>query len=167
MSSTEAVDWVSGSLYLRPIAMQRGQAIAGHSHNFDHTHITQAGWILVRGWVAGREVVVQKCSEEYRRLRALLLKYEPESVLRPIRFPDRQTPQGALFDVQFIPQGEPVPDGGTEIDFNPSGYHVLIHAGVLHDMVALDDGHGDCCYSHREPQGTISLTRTGWDEGYV
>lgn len=166
MASSEAVDWVSGSMYLRPVAMRRGDTIPGHKHNFDHTHITQAGWILVRGWVNGQEILVQKCSEEYRRLRALLLKYEPETVLRPIRFPDQQTPNGTLFDVRFIKSGEPVPDGGTEIKFQPSGYHVLIHAGTLHDMVALDDGHGDCCYSHREPQGTVSVTRTGWDEAY-
>lgn len=160
-------DWVSGNIFLRPSTMQRGDVIPGHSHNFDHTHFTQSGWFLVRGWVNGHEVVHQKASIEYRQLRNLRLQYEPKSVLRPIRFPDHTSAEKQQFNIQFINQGEEVPEGGSEIIFAPTGYHCLIMAHTFHDMIALDDGHGDCVYSHREPQGEIALTRNGWDEAYV
>jgi hypothetical protein len=158
-----AIDWISGNVFLRPRDTARGELVAGHKHNFDHTHFVVSGWFLVRGWVNGIEVVHQKASIEYGRLRQMRLRYEPDAVLRPVRFADTELG----FNVAFIKPGEPVPEGGTEIIYAPTGYHCLIYANTLHDMVSLDEGHGVCVYSHREPQGDIALTRTGWDEAYV
>jgi quercetin dioxygenase-like cupin family protein len=65
-----------------------------------------------------------------------------------------------------------LPDGTViERDFGegqPNGRHCLIRADVLHEITALvDDTEYWCVYSHREPQGEISLVNTGWPDAYV
>ena len=46
--------------------------------------------------------------------------------------------------------------------------HCLIRADVMHEIVALvDDSEFWCVYSHREPQGDVSLVNTGWDAAYT
>lgn len=43
--------------------------------------------------------------------------------------------------------------------------HVLIRAGVEHEITALvDNTEFWCIYSHRDPQGRVTQTYTGWDE---
>jgi len=45
---------------------------------------------------------------------------------------------------------------------------VLIKAGVLHRLTALEDGSmGHCIYAHRNPQGEIVQPYDGWMEGYL
>ena len=46
--------------------------------------------------------------------------------------------------------------------------HCLIKAEVEHQITALED-HTEfwCVYSHRTPQGEVSLVQTGWNEAYV
>ena len=46
--------------------------------------------------------------------------------------------------------------------------HCLIRSDVTHEIVALvDDSEFWCVYSHREPQGDVSLVNTGWDAAYT
>lgn len=43
-------EWASGNIYIRPITLaKKGQKIAGHKHNFDHTTIIFTGSVHVRG----------------------------------------------------------------------------------------------------------------------
>ena len=50
----------------------------------------------------------------------------------------------------------------------PHGRHCLIKARVRHRFIALfDNSEGMCVYSHRTPQGEVSLVNTGWDDAYV
>lgn len=45
--------------------------------------------------------------------------------------------------------------------------HFLVLADVEHEITALEDGTNFyCIYSHRTPQGEVSLARTGWPEAY-
>lgn len=60
------------------------------------------------------------------------------------------------------------PDGRIiEQDFiAPS--HFLVLKDVEHEITAIaDDTVFWCVYSHRTPQGEISLENTGWKTGYV
>jgi quercetin dioxygenase-like cupin family protein len=46
--------------------------------------------------------------------------------------------------------------------------HVLIKAGVEHDIEFLEDNSVFwCVYSHRTPQGDIVQEYTGWDKAYT
>ena len=61
-----------------------------------------------------------------------------------------------------------LPDGKLiERDFvAPS--HFLVKAEVEHTITAImDDTEFWCVYSHRTPQGDISVERTGWGKAYV
>lgn len=45
---------------------------------------------------------------------------------------------------------------------------VLIKAGVIHRLTALeDDSEFHCIYSHRDAQGDVVLEATGWTEAYL
>lgn len=45
---------------------------------------------------------------------------------------------------------------------------VLIEAGKVHRITALEDGSmGHCIYSHMSPQGDIVQVYDGWTPGYV
>lgn len=62
------------------------------------------------------------------------------------------------------------PDG-RQLDANfGNGYpfrHFLVLKDVEHTITALEDGTDFyCIYSHREPQGDIVQTVTGWTEAY-
>lgn len=166
-------EWISDNIFIRPNeGGTPGVPTQRHSHNFGHTTFAMRGWWLVRGVTPdGRELINQFCAEEYRTVRALQLKYEPENVLRPVRFPDLQVEVDGKtynqFVIQMIGQGDAVPDGAVEIPFAPIYAHRLIEAEVEHEFVALStDGRFDCIYSHREPQGDISQVETGWYGAY-
>ncbi len=61
-----------------------------------------------------------------------------------------------------------LPNGNViERDFvAPS--HFLVKADVEHEITALeDDTIFWCVYSHRDPQGQVSVENTGWGPGYV
>lgn len=63
-------------------------------------------------------------------------------------------------------------DGSVErmVDRRASDGHnyVLIHAGVTHRIIALDDDSlGHCIYAHRNPQGEVVQEFDGWTPGYV
>jgi quercetin dioxygenase-like cupin family protein len=46
--------------------------------------------------------------------------------------------------------------------------HFLVLADVEHEITALEDGTSFyCIYSHRTPQGEVSLHQTGWYDAYV
>lgn len=48
------------------------------------------------------------------------------------------------------------------------GTHLLIRAGVRHEITALmDDTLYWCVYSHRTPDGEVSQVDTGWREAVV
>jgi len=65
-----------------------------------------------------------------------------------------------------------LPDGSIiERDFGEGTLHGLRHflvkADVEHEITALaDDTEFWCVYSHREPQGEITLANTGWEDAY-
>lgn len=44
--------------------------------------------------------------------------------------------------------------------------HLLIEAGIEHEITFIEPGVFWCVYSHRTPQGAISLEATGWEEAY-
>jgi len=45
--------------------------------------------------------------------------------------------------------------------------HFLVKANVHHEIVALEDNTTFwCVYSHREPQGRVTLDFNGWQEAY-
>lgn len=161
--------WVSGDVFIRPNGGRTlGFLTPGHAHNFGHTTFFQAGWHLARRSLPGRELIQQFCSPEYRITRALQAKYEPHTLLRPIRFADTLDENGRpQFALQFILPGEAVAEGGAEILFAPAGFHALIDAAVLHEFASLtDDAHYSCVYTHREPDGTVTQIVNGWAEAY-
>lgn len=149
---------IIGNLFVRPNRLQRGQKLDGHTHNFHHGTFARVGWFLVRGRLPnGAEKVVQIASAEYSELRRLYAAYEPEKIKRPIRFPDVPGQDSKLpeFDIRFIGVGEPVPEGGEEILFEPVNYVAEIRADVKHEIFALSDGTVDCTYAHRDAQGQV------------
>lgn len=164
------MEWTSGNIQIRPNAFdQTGMQIDRDLHNFDHTTFIRRGWLLARAKLPnGTEIVDQFASPEFAEIRRLQLKYEPHNVLRPVRFADTYTEDGhPQFNVRFIAQGEPVPDGGQEIDFDPAAWHALIRADVTHSFLMLAPTIFDCTYSHRDPQGNIVQTNVGWRASYV
>lgn len=49
-----------------------------------------------------------------------------------------------------------------------AGNWVLIKAGVVHRLTALEDhSMGHCIYAHRTPQGDIVQEWDGWEKAYV
>lgn len=165
------MEWVSGNIFIRPNDVSfAGLGVAGHAHNFDHTTFFQRGWFMVRGTLPdGRVMMQQFCSPEYKAMRSLLLQYEPDSVKDVYRMPDATDEEGAVrMAFAFVGRDEPAPVGGVLVPFAPVGFHALIRAEVVHEIAALsDDAQFACVYSHREPQGDISGTVTGWYEAYL
>lgn len=63
------------------------------------------------------------------------------------------------------------PDGTLSHDFEREGpFHVLIEADCRHEFTFLGGaplGHAYCVYSHRTPQGEVSIVETGWQDAYA
>jgi hypothetical protein len=62
------------------------------------------------------------------------------------------------------------PDGETRFDFKRAGpFHLLIEKDTKHEFTFLGGapiGHAWCVYSHRTPQGEVSLEYNGWLDAY-
>lgn len=62
------------------------------------------------------------------------------------------------------------PDGTLSHDFEREGpFHVLIEADCRHEFTFLGGapvGWAYCVYSHRTPQGEVSIVETGWTRAY-
>lgn len=62
------------------------------------------------------------------------------------------------------------PGGAVAFDFEREGpFFVLIEKDCLHEFTFLGGapvGHAWCVYSHRSPQGEVSLEYTGWLPAY-
>ena len=62
------------------------------------------------------------------------------------------------------------PEGALEHDFEREGpFHLLIEAEARHAFTFLGGapiGWAYCVYSHRTPQGEVSLVETGWTKAY-
>jgi hypothetical protein len=62
------------------------------------------------------------------------------------------------------------PGGAVAFDFEREGpFHVLIEKDCKHEFTFLGGapvGHAWCVYSHRYPQGDVSLEYTGWMAAY-
>lgn len=62
------------------------------------------------------------------------------------------------------------PDGTLAHDFERAGpFHLLIEAEARHEFTFLGGanvGWAYCLYSHRTPQGEVSLVETGWPAAY-
>lgn len=70
-------------------------------------------------------------------------------------------PDGKVIEKDFY---APNSEGWTE----ESDSWFLVKAEVKHQIIALeDDTVFYCCYSHRDPQGRISIEKTGWGPAYV
>ena len=149
---------IIGNLFLRPIRLERGQKVEGHTHNFHHGTFARLGWFLIRGRLPnGSEKIAQIASPEFAEVRRLYAAYEPKKVVRPIRFPDalNQESKKMEFDIRFIDADAPVPEGGEEILFEPVNYVAEIRKDVEHEIFALSDGQFDCTYAHRDAQGEV------------
>lgn len=149
---------IIGNLFVRPNRLQFGQNVDGHTHNFDHATFARIGWFMVRGRLPnGFEKIEQIASPEYAELRRLYAAYEPEKFKRPVRFPDTkcQDSDKMQLDIRFIGAGEPVPEGGEEVLFEPCGHVAEIRKDVEHEIFALSDGVFDCTYAHRDAQGQV------------
>lgn len=61
-----------------------------------------------------------------------------------------------------------LPNGSViERDFKAPS-HFLVLKDVEHEITALEDGTVFwCVYSHRKPQGELSVEYTGWPEAYT
>ena len=60
------------------------------------------------------------------------------------------------------------PDGSIFTQVITAPDFLLIKADYKHSFRALEDGTVMwCVYSHRDPQGRVTLEKTGWDAGYV
>lgn len=61
-----------------------------------------------------------------------------------------------------------LPDGTVlERDFSAPS-HFLVRAEVQHTIIAIaPDTTFWCVYSHRDPQGRVTLEKTGWEEAYM
>jgi hypothetical protein len=178
------MEYVRDNLFFRPNShLKLGQAIYGHKHNFSHVSVLKKGWFLIRARYDGKEVIRQFATPEYVEVRRLLQKYEPNKVMRPIRFADTihaltdeehndlhiEEPTQPRFNITFISKRAPVPEGGEVIHFRPFVISdPLIKAGVEHEIIALsDDAEFVCVYSHRTPQGEVSEFPTGWEPAYL
>ena len=70
--------------------------------------------------------------------------------------------KGAVHVKAELPNGSAI-----ERDFVAPA-HFLVKAGMEHEIVATEDGTEFwCVYSHRTPQGEISVEKTGWEDAYV
>lgn len=50
MGCNVTTEWVSGSIFIRPMRMlAKGESIEGHTHNFDHTTIIFRGAVTIKG----------------------------------------------------------------------------------------------------------------------
>lgn len=59
------------------------------------------------------------------------------------------------------------PDGTVHEQTFEAPSHFFVKADVKHAIKALEDNTEFwCVYSHRDPQGRISVEYTGWDEAY-
>lgn len=168
------MEYISGNIFIRPNVLGIGGRVDGHVHNFDHTTFALKGWFMIRGISpTGTMIINQFASSEYSEVRRLQLKYEPERVMRPVRFDDIKQDIGGgkfkiSFHVGFIKQGEEVPDGAEEIEFSPIMSHRLVLANVEHEIISLtESSEFHCVYSHRTHQGEISQTVTGWYGAYA
>ncbi len=163
------MEWVSGNIFVRPNELKNvGDCVQGHAHNFDHTTFFLRGWCIVRQRNNTVNSVMQFCSPEYRALRGLQLKYEPNLVKIPVRGPDIINSEGKpMFNIYFINIGDPILEGFEVIELTATQNFALIEAGVEHELFSLaDNSDFNCVYSHREPQGDIALEYTGFEKAY-
>jgi hypothetical protein len=63
------------------------------------------------------------------------------------------------------------PEGELEHDFEREGpFFLLIDKDCMHEFIYpesnTEPGHAWCVYSHRTPQGEVSLVETGWMNAY-
>ncbi len=69
--------------------------------------------------------------------------------------------KGAVHVKGTLPNGNVI-----ERDFKAPA-HFLVKADVEHEITALeDDTVFWCVYSHRDPQGEVSVDNTGWSRAY-
>lgn len=54
------MEWISGNIFIRPNTLARaGEAVEGHTHNFDHTTIVFTGAVHVKAVLPNGSVVEQ------------------------------------------------------------------------------------------------------------
>lgn len=53
-------EWVSGNVFIRPHRLNKGEAMDGHKHNFDHTTIVFTGSVRVEATLPDGDVVVRQ-----------------------------------------------------------------------------------------------------------
>lgn len=139
-----------------------------HTHEFDHLMVTRVGWWFVRAITSdGKEKFYMTAAPQYDQVREMMIKYEPENVLRPVRFPDIDNGGKPMFNISFIKQGEEIPKGAHELLYNPTTSEILVMADALHEAFPLTAiAHEDCFFTHRNADGTVSQKRTGMEKAY-
>lgn len=73
--------------------------------------------------------------------------------------------EGSVHVKGTLPDGRVIEaDFGKDFPFR----HFLVLANVEHEITALENGTSFyCIYSHRTPQGEVSIQQTGWPGSYV
>ncbi len=143
------IEYAMGNVFIREGGpMTAGDVVDGHAHNFDHvTYISKGAARIER-----LELVEAPYSEEELTAirEALAAAKDGEQSLAEI--PETRTETKVLQSVE-----KRASDGRN---------WVLILAGVLHRITALEDGTiYHCIYAHRTPQGDVVQEYDGWAKG--
>ena len=153
------MEHVSGNIFIRKMNNKTGfgpgYVIRGHTHNFDHTSIFFTGLWRVKKWKRrvtedGKYMMDEKGEEIW------ILEHEFE----------REGPFSLLIEAdakhEFTFVHFRVPDWMENfISLMPEN-----DAKVFRKMYESGNGQAWCVYSHRNPQGDVTVNETGWEEAY-
>jgi hypothetical protein len=148
------MEWISGNVFIRPMGgrggLRPGDTIGGHTHNFDHTSLFFCGRWRVRKWVQ----VVREDGSPVEGEWAQVVDFE------------RDAPFHLLIEAharhEFTFLGTPMAQWMEPY----IGKLAPEDANAFRDRHSRAVGKAWCIYSHRTPQGDISIDNTGWYEAY-
>jgi hypothetical protein len=153
------VEWISGNVFIRPMGgrdgLRPGEVVAGHTHNFDHTTIFFDGRWRARKW----------CRAVTENGEPALLPDGSAAWLLAADI-ERDGPFHLLIEAEarheFTFLGTPVPAWiESHIAKLPPEEERAVRGQYSRAV-----GRAWCVYSHRTPQGDVSLHDSGWHEAY-
>jgi hypothetical protein len=148
------MEWVSGNIFIRPMGgrsgLRPGAVVSGHTHSFDHTTIFFDGKWRVKKWLPVVREDGSPVAEEW----AQVVDFERDGPFHLLieaharhEFTFIGTPTAAWME-PFVGKLRPE------------------EAKAFYDRHSRAVGRAWCVYSHRTPQGDISIDHTGWHEAY-